>query len=60
MARVGRFVVESISYKDTPAVLGSIVVLAILFTLVNLMVDLIYAVLDPRIKSQYQNAWKRG
>ena len=57
---VGRFVVESISYKDTPAVLGSIVVLAILFTLVNLMVDLIYAVLDPRIKSQYQNAWKRG
>jgi len=57
---VGRFVVESITYKDTPAVLGSIVVLAILFTLVNLLVDLIYAVLDPRIKSQYQSAWKKG
>ena len=48
---VGRFVVESISYKDTPAILGSIVVLAVLFTLVNLLVDLLYAFLDPRIKS---------
>lgn len=54
---VGRFVVDSISYKDTPAVLGSVVTLAILFTLVNLFVDLLYAFLDPRIKSQYKSAW---
>mgnify|MGYP000264271838 CR=1 FL=1 len=40
---VGRFVVDSISYKDTPAVLGSVVTLAILFTIVNLIVDLLYA-----------------
>ena len=53
---VGRFVVESISYKDTPAILGSIVVLAVLFTLVNLLVDLLYAFLDPRIKSQYTSS----
>jgi len=51
---VGRFVVESISAKDTPAVLGSVVTLAILFTLINLLVDLLYAFVDPRIKSQYQ------
>ena len=57
---VGRFVVESISYKDTPAVLGSVVTLAILFTLVNLVVDLLYAFLDPRIKSEYQSSWKRS
>ena len=56
---VGRFVVESISYKDTPAVLGSVVTLAILFTLVNLIVDLLYACVDPRIKSQYKNAQKK-
>lgn len=54
---VGRFVVESISYKDTPAVLGSVVTLAILFTFVNLIVDLLYAFLDPRIKSQYKASW---
>ena len=56
---VGRFVVESISYKDTPAVLGCVVTMAILFTLVNLGVDLLYAYLDPRIKSQYKNSVKR-
>ena len=57
---VGRFVVDSISYKDTPAVLGSVVTLAILFTIVNLIVDLLYAFLDPRIKSEYQSSWKRA
>ena len=50
---VGRFVVESISNKDIPSVLGSIVMLAILFSLVNLIVDILYSFLDPRIKSQY-------
>ncbi|GHV34767.1 peptide ABC transporter permease [Synergistales bacterium] len=53
---VGRFVVESISFKDTPAILGCVVTLAILFTLVNLIVDLLYAFLDPRIKSQYRTS----
>lgn len=53
---VGRFVVESISAKDTPCVLASVVVLAILFTVINLLVDLLYAFIDPRIKSQYQKA----
>lgn len=57
---VGRFVVESISYKDTPAVLGCVVTLAVLFTIVNLIVDLLYAFLDPRIKSEYQASWKRA
>lgn len=56
---VGRFVVESINAKDTPCVLASVVVLAILFTWVNLIVDILYAFVDPRIKSQYQRA-KRG
>jgi peptide/nickel transport system permease protein len=56
---VGRFVVESINAKDTPCVLASVVVLAVLFTLINLLVDILYAFIDPRIKSQYQRA-KRG
>ena len=50
---VGRFVVESISNKDIPCVLGSIVMLSILFTIVNLVVDILYVYLDPRIKSGY-------
>lgn len=56
---VGRFIVESITFKDIPAVLGSVVTMAVLFSLVNLFVDVIYSFLDPRIKSQYQ-VKKRG
>ena len=53
---VGRFITESIAAKDTPCVLASVVMLAITFTLINLLVDLLYAFADPRIKSQYQKA----
>ena len=52
---VGRFVVESINFKDTPSVLASVVMLSIFSTFVNLFVDLLYAFVDPRIKSQYQS-----
>lgn len=55
---VGRFVVESISNKDIPSVLGSVVTLAVLFSVVNLIVDILYSFLDPRIKSQYQRKKK--
>ena len=51
---VGRFVVEAIKSKDIPCVLGSVVMLSILFTIVNLLVDILYAFIDPRIKSQYK------
>lgn len=57
---VGRFVLESISAKDTPCILASVVTLAILFTFVNLLVDLLYAFVDPRIKSQYQTTRGRA
>lgn len=50
---LGRFVVDSIKNRDTPVVLGCVVVIAVLFSLVNLCVDLLYAYVDPRIKSQY-------
>ena len=53
---VGRFVVEGIQAQDTPVVLGSVVVMAIMFSVVNLLVDILYAYVDPRIKSQYRLA----
>lgn len=51
---VGRFVVESIKTQDIPSVLGSVVTLAIMFSIVNLLVDILYAFIDPRIKAQYK------
>jgi peptide/nickel transport system permease protein len=35
-------------------VLGCIIIFSICFSLVNLIVDILYAFIDPRIKSQYQ------
>ena len=51
---VGRLVVDSIKSKDVPMVLGCIVMLTITFSVINLIVDLLYAYIDPRIKAQYK------
>lgn len=51
---LGRLMVESIKSKDIPMVLGSVIFLAVMFSVVNLIVDIIYAFVDPRIKSQYK------
>ncbi len=50
---VGRMMVDAIRQKDAPTVLGTVVFLATTFSLVNLLVDLLYGFVDPRIKSQY-------
>ncbi|SFM04052.1 nickel ABC transporter permease [Salibacterium qingdaonense] len=46
---LGRFVVESIRARDFPAVQGSVLVIALVFILVNLIVDLSYRFLNKRI-----------
>ncbi len=45
---------NSIKSKDAPMVLGCIVMLTITFSVINLIVDLLYAYIDPRIKAQYK------
>ena len=51
---LGRLMVENIKSKDIPMVLGCVVFLATMFTIVNLLVDIVYAFVDPRIKSLYK------
>lgn len=51
---VGRMMVDAIRQKDTPTVLAAVVFLAAAFSVVNLLVDILYAYVDPRIKSQYK------
>lgn len=50
---IGRLTIDSIQCKNTPVVLGCLVVFAVCFSIVNLIVDLLYAFIDPRIKAQY-------
>jgi peptide/nickel transport system permease protein len=47
---MGRLLVERIYLRDYPVIQGVIVVYALLVTLVSLAVDMIYAVIDPRVK----------
>lgn len=51
---VGRLMVEAIKMRDFPVVQGGVLYIAVAFSLVNLLVDLIYAWIDPRIKAQYR------
>jgi ABC-type dipeptide/oligopeptide/nickel transport system permease component len=53
---VGRLLVDSILARDYPVVQGAVLVLAVSFVLINLLVDLIYAFLDPRISSHAQES----
>ncbi len=50
---LGRLMIESINYRDTPMVLGCVILLTIACSVLNLVVDLCYAWVDPRIRSQY-------
>ena len=51
---IGRLIVNAIQSKDTPLVMGGVIMLTITFTIMNLLVDLLYAFIDPRIKAQYK------
>lgn len=50
---IGRLMVDAIKSRDNPVVLGGVLFIALAFAIVNLIVDLLYAFVDPRIKSQY-------
>jgi peptide/nickel transport system permease protein len=50
---LGSYLTSSINGLDYPAVQGVVLFIAILFCLVMLGVDLLYAFVDPRIKAQY-------
>ncbi|MGG4494852.1 nickel ABC transporter permease [Brevibacillus reuszeri] len=50
MNGLGRYIIQSIQFRDYPAIQGSILFVAALFVIVNLVVDLCYGSVDPRIR----------
>jgi peptide/nickel transport system permease protein len=56
---IGTIMVDAINRKDTPQILASVVFMALVFALVNLLVDILYAFIDPRIRAQYVGAAKK-
>ena len=47
---VGRLLIQSISFRDYPMVQGCILLIAITYVAMNLLTDLVYGLLDPRIR----------
>ncbi len=52
---LGMLIVNSIRQKDTPMVMAATLFLAVLFCLVMLVVDVLYAYVDPRLKAKYKS-----
>jgi len=50
---IGSLIVDRITYKDEPVIIAGTILIAICFTIVMLIVDLIYAMIDPRIRAKY-------
>jgi len=52
---IGRFALEAILKRDFPVIQGTVLFMAIMFILANLIVDLLYGVIDPRIRTGRKN-----
>ncbi len=50
---IGAYMISGINNRDYPIVQGCVVFLAVTFSIIMLLVDLMYAFVDPRIKAQY-------
>lgn len=59
MPGMGMLITTAIRQKDIPVVMGSTLFLAFLFSLIILLVDILYAFIDPRIMAKYKNGGGR-
>ena len=51
---LGNFMITSITMRDYPVIQGGVLLIAFTFSMINLGVDILYAYVDPRIRSQYK------
>lgn len=59
MPGVGSYMMTAINNRDYPALNGCVLVLSLSVCVVNLIVDILYAYVDPRIKVQYESRQKK-
>ncbi len=57
---VGLYLLDGISYRDYPIIRGCTLFFALVSAAVYLLLDLVYAWIDPRIKAQYSSGTKNG
>lgn len=47
---VGRLIVQSVSQRDYPVIIAGVFLISVIFVVINLVVDLLYGLLDPRVR----------
>ncbi len=47
---LGWFICQSVSNRDYPAVQGAVLIIAVAFVIINMLMDILYVILDPRIE----------
>jgi len=57
---IGWMLVQAVFNRDVPVITGCVVMTTILYVVVMLMIDLLYAIIDPRIKSQYTGKTRKS
>jgi peptide/nickel transport system permease protein len=55
IAGLGRLLIESFASRDYPITIGVMLFIAVVFVVVNLIVDVLYGVINPRIRSGYES-----
>lgn len=56
---MGSYIIGAVNNRDYPIVQGGSIILAIAFSLAMLLIDLLYAAVDPRIKAQYASGKRK-
>jgi peptide/nickel transport system permease protein len=50
---LGKEIVNALNTLDLPVIMGSVLLIAIIFISINILVDLVYMWLDPKVKARY-------
>jgi peptide/nickel transport system permease protein len=53
---MGKLLLESIQRIDRPVIVAYVMLVVVLFVIINLIVDILYSVLDPRVRLRDQGA----
>lgn len=57
---IGKMLVDACSVKNIPIVQGGVIFIAVIYGVVNLIIDIVYGLIDPRISSLYRSSKKGG
>ena len=53
---IGKMMVDAVRQQDVPTIMGGVLIAAVVIAVVNLLTDLSYAVIDPRLETMYGQA----